>query len=153
MTQAQTQTEPSGTRSTVELVAIPPDDIPYCRDLIVKKLQPAIELAEGRLIAEDVIDCALDGKMQLFALMRINEPVLAMLATEIIEYPGARVCKVLFLAGEKMSEWKHCLEDLEEWAAYEDCTQIEIQGREGWGRVYPEYHRSYTSFVKELGDG
>ena len=45
------------------------------------------------------------------------------------------VCYLLALAGQNMRKWLDCLETIEEWAIWQGCWRMQIQGRKGWSRV------------------
>jgi len=42
------------------------------------------------------------------------------------------------------------MEPLEGWARQNHCDAIEIQGRKGWGRIFPEYRPSLWCYTKAL---
>jgi len=113
-------------------------------------LDRATCLASGRVDSEDVLRMCDEGTMQLWLAMRNERDVIAVLVTELVEFPGRKVCNLLFCAGEDMHTWAHKLAEIEAWAAGEGCEIVTIQGRAGWGRMFPEYRLAYVTLEREI---
>jgi hypothetical protein len=134
-------------------VLIPSADLGYLSGFLKGFIAPAVELGWGRGNADDFIEGAKLDLFQFWAIRRLNEPTQAVLVTEIVDYPHKKALSILLCAGSGLWEWKHCINDLEAFARAEGCDQVEIPGREGWGRVYKDYTKAYSVFIKELGYG
>lgn len=52
---------------------------------------------------------------------------------------GTKVCSLLCGAGERMNEWLHLQDQLEEFARAEGCSKIVAEGRAGWSRALSGY--------------
>lgn len=71
--------------------------------------------------------------------------------TDLVTYAnGYRIARILMLGGECFKQWGHLIEGIEEWAREEGCESIEVIGRQGWGRILPEYRPIEYVFSKEL---
>ena len=66
-------------------------------------------------------------------------------------YPRKTVFAVCFLAGKDMKDWKHLLNDIEDWAVQNGCTELEIQGRKGWMREMKDYEFTDVVGYKKIG--
>lgn len=114
-------------------------------------VERALEHGLGRLGVDDVEAQLREGGMQLWTLITSEgEPeVLAVLVTEIIDYPSKRVLDLAFMAGDRMDLWLAALPALEAWAVTQGIDQVQIQGRPGWERV-TGYPRAAVVLVKDL---
>lgn len=115
-------------------------------------VERALAEGAGRLSADDVLEHLRAGGMQLWALVtEEGEPeVVAVLVTEMMQYPSKRVLDLALMGGDHMEEWLDALPVLEEWARGQGIDQIQVHGRRGWKRVtgYPE---TAVVLVKDLG--
>ena len=115
-------------------------------------VEAALSDSLGRLDADDVLELLRDGGMQLWAMVTADgEPeVVAVLVTEIIDYPRKRVLDLALMGGARMDLWLSALPVLEQWAAQQGIHQLQIHGRRGWARAtgYPERG---AVLVKEIG--
>jgi hypothetical protein len=74
--------------------------------------------------------------------------------TDIQDYKnGWRAARVLGLGGKQMKRWIHLIKEIEQWASQWGCDAIEIVGRKGWGRMYPDYEPIEYVYAKELKHG
>ena len=72
--------------------------------------------------------------------------------TDIQYYPsGWHAARVLLMGGVGLAHMKDTIiAELEKWARAEDCDALEIIGRKGWGRVFPDYKPEEYVHVKEF---
>lgn len=93
-----------------------------------------------------------EGGAQLWAIWEpTSEAVLAAFVTTLQSYPtGWNTARVVLLGGERMESWRHLLRQVEEWARSEGCDALEIVGRKGWQRVFPDYEHCETLISKEF---
>ena len=103
---------------------------------------------------QTVSQAAASGDVQLWAVMDTREEnakPIAAVVTELAKYPnGFKSCQVMLAGGGEMRRWKHLIATLEEFARDEGCDTIEIVGRPGWGRLYPDYREIERWFEKEI---
>ena len=101
---------------------------------------------------EDIYQAAKDRKMQLWVVREWGN-LIAVVVTEIVDYPQKKIAVIIVCAGKEMGMWMHLLEGvLEEWARQKRCDEIRLYGREGWGRVLKSHgwKRVYTVLGKTL---
>lgn len=157
MTPVQPQTGPSGSsslgKSQVELVLIPTREVYRAAPICLKHLLAVIPYARGRMQISDVLQACYTGKSQLWMVSTEEGEVLAAAVTEIVAYPRRRVCSLFLLGGCEMDRWTYLIDELEAWAKEQGCHVLEIQGRKGWGRVFPDYLETHRVFEKELQHG
>ncbi len=59
----------------------------------------------------------------------------ALAATRLEEWPGdKRVCRLIFVAAERMEDWQHAFRTIQDYARREMCDVIRTEGRAGWQR-------------------
>lgn len=119
---------------------------------IWESIKPLVESAclssKGRFNAEDVKRWLDDGTWQLWAVE--DEGIKAICTTEIINYPGLKVCRVNIVTGKGRHDWQHFRFLIEEWARSQGCKRIEALARKGWARVFTEYEMTHVFIEKEL---
>lgn len=82
----------------------------------------------------DIYALLLRRQLQLW-VVRCGAETRACGVTRIEDYPRARVCGMLLVAGKEMDSWLHFDKDIEAWAREQGCTAMEGPGRRGWERV------------------
>ncbi len=149
MQQAQ-QAEITPLFSKVEFVAIGPGDIGQLWKLAEKHIDLATKLTE-KIDTQDIEQKCLLGDMQLWLAVDEHH-IYAALITEILTYvSGWKVVRMLACGGDNMQLWKDELDrTITKFARDERCDAVEIIGRAGWGRVYPEYIEIERVFSKPL---
>jgi hypothetical protein len=82
---------------------------------------------------------------------REGDQLIAVLVTQIHQFPRRRGCSIFCLAGTRMAEWFGDAEAmLTEYAIRCGCDHFETQGRRGWERYLALEPRSIV-LVKEIG--
>jgi hypothetical protein len=114
--------------------------------LVEPLLRRATARTRGRVSTAALLERIESGAMQLW----IRVPVSAACLTEVIDYPHARWCRVVFLAGEDLAMCRSGIGLIEAWAGAQGCAGVEIEGRAGWQRVLPGYARDSVILRKEL---
>lgn len=69
--------------------------------------------------------------------------------TEVIQYPQKKVCRIWLAAGD-MDELKAMEPDVAQWARENGCSELTIEGRKGWAKVWKSYSTRCVELVKEL---
>ena len=137
--------------SKAELVAVPPDGV----DGLWVIAEPLLALGASwsrKVSLEDVRERLGAGFGQLWLVFDpATSVVLCAFVSELVDYPsGYRAGRVVLLGGGSLERWRHFLPRIEQWAKQEGCRALEIVGRRGWKRVFPDYEHGETTIVKEL---
>jgi hypothetical protein len=93
----------------------------------------------------DILEQLANQRMQLWVV-----PWTLAVVTQIQTYPGSRVCMLVLCGGARLHENSELLTEIEQWARSLACDEMRIQGRPGWGRVYPEYEPIATVMRRKL---
>jgi hypothetical protein len=135
------------------VIQVPPYSIRDLARMIHPMLKPATDTTRGKVTPGQILERAEQGTMQVWLGGERRRAPRVVVITELVNYPAHKGCVILLAAGREMSTWSHLIADIESWARAEGCRTIEIQGRKGWGRVFPDYRPMYQVFEKELHDG
>lgn len=89
--------------------------------------------------------------MQLWAGLSETE-ILAVCVTEIVTYPLAKVCRIMFATGRDPAHMIEFMPELETWARAEGCTSISANARPGWERFLRPggYEKTHVMLEKPL---
>lgn len=152
------QPERSASRSSSSadaphLLAIEPNRVESAWPLAEPWLALALERTE-KLDLPTVLWACQQGDAQLWVAWDVvGRESLGALVTELADHPtGLRVARVLCLGGARFEEWAFRIRVLEEWARAEGCRALELVGRKGWGRVFPDYRPIEYVWSKPLED-
>lgn len=69
--------------------------------------------------------------------------------TQIHEYPNGRVLRI-WLAGGELEEVRKYLPAMDNYARWQGCVAVEVEGRPGWEKVLPGYKKKRIVLTKEL---
>lgn len=120
----------------MQVALVPKEALPQVVPLVLPLLSRAITYADGRFSLEDLRQELLEQKQLLWVVFepeRIAFDPLAAFTTTIGEYPGRRVLRIDFLAGNDMAAWLwRAQEVLSTYAQQEGCESLEMTGRLGW---------------------
>ena len=116
-----------------------PDDVGYVWDKVEPILARVVPRSEGELETEDILDLVTEGRMQLWIVAEDKE-IIAALVTQIITYRQKKLLRLVSLAGEDFSMFKHFLDMVQSFAIQKDCTALELWGRKGWKKLLPEWN-------------
>lgn len=70
--------------------------------------------------------------------------------TQITDYDRGRVLLIRHCGGNGLEHLIEHYDVLEDYARAHDCTHIDIVGRDGWGRLLPDYEKAATTWRKAL---
>ncbi len=126
-----------------------PKDIPQVWGWVAPLLQDALAYCDGKYTVQSVQKSILDRMQQLWVF---GDPIQSAFVTELIDYPGKRVCLIFIAAGRK-EDLIACQLEIEKWAEMNGCVQLEFHGRNGWERVLKDWQKTHVVMKKELGDG
>lgn len=134
--------------ANVELCGVPSADIDYVWAQVVPYLQQALDGNDGLITAEHLYQKVRARDMQLWIAWA--EGVKGAGITEIALYPNGKVLRVLYASVEALSE---CLEwepMLTSYAKDTGCEYIDIIGRLGWRKIFPDYEPKHLVLRKRI---
>jgi len=151
MEATQLQTGPSESSLPDEFFQVANDDLVDLWPVLHQILDPVFAYTHGKVAPGDVLDSAARGESQVWVQYLDGLPA-AVVVTAIDVYPTARrVLKVMLAAGRDARRWRpHIQTALESFGRKNQCDSLEIIGRRGWGKLYPDYQEIETVFSKEL---
>ena len=111
----------------------------------------AVTHSDGKYEVLDILSALLARDMQAWAITKGDE-IVAIVITEIINYPRKKECRVLAVDGEGAKEWVHLVSEIEAWAKANGCQSIEPIARPGWEKLMKPlgYKRTHIILSKEL---
>jgi hypothetical protein len=72
--------------------------------------------------------------------------------TSIFALRSGLALKIEHLGGGSLRNWLHLLKDLEAYARDRGCKKLMWEGRDGWKKLFPDYHVSAVVMEKRLDD-
>ena len=159
MAQALAQ-EPLEFSSEVDVVQVGTLDVEGMWPLLAPHLERAFVLTK-KIDSEDARLMCEEGDAQLWAGVIWPDEVggesvvLGAAITQILGHPsGYKTLSVVAMGGDEFKRWdRDLLGAMEEFAKSEGCHAIELTGRKGWGRWFPDYEPTAWTYSKELSDG
>lgn len=104
------------------------------------RVEPLIErgLRESHksFSAEDVRLSLLAKARQLWVLL---PDIACAWVTQIDVYPLAKVFHIFLIAGKLPADWRQIWFHVKQWGKSQGCQAVELQGRKGWMRVFPDF--------------
>jgi hypothetical protein len=114
-------------------------EVPAVWDRVRPLVEKAVEHADGRFGADDVLGWLKKGTLQLW----IGEQAIAI--TEVVNYAKSKRLVVQIVSGE-LEGVIDFIEPFSEWAKEQGCEAMEASGRRGWERVLPGFERVTTVY-------
>ena len=98
----------------------------------------------------DLLKLAMAGQVGIW-FCEVDGKVVAVLVSEVKQYPRRRVLEMLFAGGSGMSQWGRAMvETLDAHARQTGCSHIAAIGRPGWARVWGGYPTGDVVLVYNL---
>lgn len=133
----------------VDLVAIPPADMPRVLPMVSRLLEKVIARSHGRYSLEGVVPRLLRGEWHLWVVWDGSPK--AIVATDLYtDVGGNKACMIRFCSGEDAGSWTHLLVKIEMWAKAEGCRFIDMDARKGWAKHLPDYTVTHWVLQKAL---
>lgn len=133
----------------MNLVGIQPEHAATVWPMVRGWIAAALE-RDGRLYPESVLSDLLASTAQLWVVWS-NDEMHGAVVTQRIEYPRCTELQVLAVGGRRLHEWFGMgLGVLEQFARDRGCTRLVGYGRQGWGRLMPDYEQAFVAYRKEL---
>jgi hypothetical protein len=141
----------------IRLLLVPPGAAgEYLRERIEFHLKDVLEMSNGKLNIERVMEMQLTGECQVWVGVE-NGHVFTAAVTQMEQYEaGKKVLKAILGGGDPGCIKKAVFDAggmklLEKFAREEGCESLMIEGRRGWGRMLPDdFKEVWTTFEKEL---
>lgn len=131
------------------LVQIPVDALPKVLPMVIGTLHEVANRSRGNMSVSGMIEQFAKGEWQLWIIW--DGTVKAVLATEIYTNVAKnQVCAVRFATGEDSAQWLCLIDDLENWARFNDCLKLDMTARKGWARKLPDYKMTHVVLEKDL---
>ena len=90
----------------------------------------------GKYTAEDLFSSACLSKIQLWICWDVEtDDIKGLGITQVNDFPSTRVCQAIAMTGKEMKSWVHWMPEVERWAKFNKCTDMELIARPGWERV------------------
>lgn len=142
-------TASSPSPSTASLFCVAPYGVDAWWSRVTPLLAKAVDRTPKASLTS-VLEDLLAEQMHLWLIFE-ERHLLAAFVTEIREYPtGHKIVRVLLLGGEGHERWSHLLAEVEAFARAEGCRGVELVGRPGWARVFPDYRETERVLAKEV---
>jgi len=135
----------------VEFALVPIEDIPDLWNRCSEFLDPAFDFT-AKLDNADAQELCLLGEAQLWVIWSYDLGILGSAITEITNYTnGYKVLTFLAFGGSDALDWTRKFVDvIEQFGREEQCDAVEMIGRKGWGKVFPDYPPTSWNYTKEL---
>lgn len=131
------------------LVQIAPEHLQQVLPMVFQKLVEVATRSRGNLSAHGMINQFASGNWQLWIIW--DGTVKAVMGTEVYtNVAGNKVCAVRFLTGEDSGQWLGLLDDLENWARFNDCVKLDLVARKGWARKLQDYKLTHVLLEKDI---
>ena len=100
---------------------------------------------------EDILEYLKTGYYTLWiATEPDSDAIVGAMTIEYSYYPKHKMCRVVTIAGERMSDWIEDLYILEDWARAQGCAYMDMYARKGWKKVLKEYKEDCILLRKKL---
>jgi len=153
MTAQNLQIEPlaSSTSGEVKAFRLRPQDVERLAPLLAVAIGRAVRLTTGRTTPKKIIRQGARAEVQFWVAMRAETEILAVVITELIDYPtGKKALRILLAEGQEMRIWTPWFGEIEAEAKDQGCSVIEYHGRPGWSHIFPEFRELYRAYEKEI---
>ena len=119
----------------ITIFAVTAGDIIHHWQIVEPLLESSMPCEIRRYWPIDILAQIIQGKQQAW-LVREGREILAVIVTQIDQFPRRRGLTVFFLAGTRMVEWFDRAETIiTEYASRMGCDHFQTSGRRGWERV------------------
>lgn len=141
-------------RPVYQLVRIGAEHFVRLMPVLGEMMETVYERAGGEMDGHSVARSLADNTLQFWAVTD-GDIVAAVVGTSIeVAATGKRICQINFCAGHHRSDWLHLLEQIEQWAVFEEgCHGMKVIARKGWAKSLPEYRMTHIVLEKDLGRG
>lgn len=97
----------------------------------------------------DIRHAVVNGEMQMWVAAP-EGPIAAVILTQIGQRRSGKVLTVLFCGGSDMRLWIDERWRIKDWARQMGCRAVRFEGREGWGKIFPEARQTGVKWEVEV---
>lgn len=149
MGQAQ-ESEHSGLPYTVEFEEVDLERVDLAWDSCKRWIVPAFDYT-NKVGEKDAFEMCAKGEVQLWRIWRDGQLAGSAITQMSIYSNDAKIISFMAFGGVDIKPWVHeFLEHIEKFALREGCSAVEMVGRKGWGKLFPDYRLSAWIYTKEL---
>lgn len=133
-----------------DLVKVPVEDIDGIWEFCEPLLSNALDHSEGFYDMDDLY-LSLKHQWQELWIIVGDKPD-AVFTTRIVDYPNKKIMEIPFVGASKEAtptDWRECLEKLEEWGKGEGAEGTVFFARMGWKKLFPDFDLQYTVMMKD----
>ncbi len=136
----------------MHITGIPSKEIDEVWHVCEQYIVLAAEKGRQEMTVEDIYKFCKEAKMQLWVIFDKDNNIHAAVTTEIINYPAKKVCRIVTLGGKDLDEWINYIDEIENWAIYNNCKAMETFCRKGFIKKLENfgYEQTYSVVGKEL---
>lgn len=132
----------------VDAYMAPRDSVHLLWPGVAKMIEEAYTFAD-EIMPPDILDQLRSGHRQLWIVWD-GRQVLAAVMTRIVQLRSCKACQITAAGGKEADAWKHLITLIEDFARYEGCRKVTIEGRPGWERLFPAYRRTRVVIEREV---
>lgn len=101
---------------------------------------------------EEIKERCQSGEFQLWVIWvsRTKEALGAVVCDIQGYWNGRREARIICMGGVEMPRWRDRIDVIKDWARAEGCDALEIVGRRGWEKIYPDFELIETVISLEL---
>lgn len=137
------------------IIQLEPSDVLAAPAVCAQHIQSALDQGHAEEDLSVLAEQVFKGLKQMWVCLPDDAEdlnnVSTTLLTELIQYPGRKICEISYLGGDYLADLDQ-LETIEDWAKNNDCDSMRVVGRDGWQRVLKPkgYQKWYTVIGKDL---
>lgn len=134
------------------IVVVRPDEAAKYWHVFEPMFATVTKQTHGCYEPTDVLREILNGQQVMWAAWDKERGAIdAVMTTSIVNHPRRRTCRVIYVVGERMSEWlDEFKEKVEKYAIEQGATALEGAFRRGWARVWEGAEDAGAMLFKEL---
>jgi len=106
---------------------------------VLPMVEKPLEHSWGELTSENVKERLKSKDMQMWVGYYKTGEIVAVMTTEIVDYPSKKACRIVTLGGYGMDEWQNHINLIENWAKHNGCDFMETYCRRGFERKMKNY--------------
>ena len=118
----------------VTICAVPTESVLQAWVMVRSFVELALMQGLGEHEPEDVFEALHSGKAQLWLATDFDKAIQGIAVTEVITYPGRKVCNLWLVAGTELNQWQGGLRHIESWALAQGCDLLQATCRPGAAR-------------------